>query len=272
MNILYDRIDRLFKKNPNIGDYTKESIIQKIKQFRNDHIGYFSNCEHTELIDDYLNEFDFILTLMFDFYNNIISEKQNGNYIELGRILLIKAYIHDLIAVREMANLKLESQFANAARALMERSLVITLSMYDLKFCDELFINKNNLDENERYYKLFRPAKLIKRLNAITDGINPIKGSNWENMYAFFSKFSHNDILLWLKYYDEGSKYDLSIYNGISLYFDKRLTFIIQSIVFFVNIPISQYLKVKNNLYIGELFLYYSQEIIEDSYNNIQEI
>ena len=154
---------------------------------------------------------------MFDFYHNIVSEKQNGDYIELGKILLIKEYIHDIIAVREMANLKLENQLANAARALMERSLVIALSMYDKEFCNELFINKNNSSEKERYYMLFRPKKLIERLNGIEFKVNLINGTYWEEMYSFFSKYPHNDILEWLKYYDEGQKYDISIYNGNSL-------------------------------------------------------
>ena len=105
-----------------------------------------STCDDNEIVSD-IRELDFLILLLTDFYTNIISDKSRGNYIELGKLMLIREYINDVKAIREIAHLQLENQVISLARNFMERTLVVVLAVYDDKFCNELFLNSNKLTE-----------------------------------------------------------------------------------------------------------------------------
>lgn len=63
-----------------------------------------STCDDNEIVSD-IRELDFLILLLTDFYTNIISDKSRGNYIELGKLMLIREYINDVKAIREIAHL-----------------------------------------------------------------------------------------------------------------------------------------------------------------------
>ncbi|MFC2713890.1 MAG: hypothetical protein ACFN4M_10965, partial [Segatella salivae] len=91
-----------------------------------------STCDDNEIVSD-IRELDFLILLLTDFYTNIISDKSRGNYIELGKLMLIREYINDVKAIREIAHLQLENQVISLARNFMERTLVVILAVYDDK-------------------------------------------------------------------------------------------------------------------------------------------
>lgn len=221
--------------------------------------------DDNEIASD-IKELDFLISLLTDFYSNIISDKSRGNYIELGKLMLIREYINDVKAIREIAHLQLENQVISLARNFMERTLVVILAAYDDKFCNELFLNSNKLTEKERYYHLFRPKKIISRIKSLSQIIPFSDGGLWDETYSFFSKFVHNDVSMWLNYYDEGYKYNLSLSSCMSKYFKNRMQYIIQAIIFSAASIMVKYKDIQSNYDICRLLSAYMQATIDTDY------
>lgn len=180
--------------------------------------------------------------------------------------MLIREYINDVKAIREIAHLQLENQVICLARNFMERTLVVVLAVYDDKFCNELFLNSNKLTEKKRYYELPRPQKIISRIKSLSQIIPFSDGGLWEKTYSFFSKFVHNDVSMWLNYYDEGCKYNLSLSSCMSKYFKNRMQYIIQAIIFSAASIMVKYKDIQSNYDICRLLSAYMQATIDTDY------
>lgn len=219
-----------------------------------------------EDIDSTIREFDLIITLLSDFYMNITSINNSGDFIELGRLLLIREYIKDIRAIRELTFCQLENQLIAAARNFMERSLVVILSLLDDEYCNELFLNSKGYDENKRYFKLFKPASLVSRIESNPNNVLFTRGDTWDETYSLFSKFTHSDVLTWLKYYDEGKKYNISLWSKPSQYFKYRVQYIIQYILFSFPSIMYKYKDIGNNKDICDFMLAYLDATIDMDY------
>ena len=267
-NFFSERIRKMFEKESLIGNYTKDELLKKISTFTNDNRGYFTYAFKKDNLQSHINELDFLLCLLFDYYDEKITKK-NGDYLELGAILLIKSFIQDIIAIRNLTDMYLEPQMYNQARSLMERQLVLTLYLSDAKYREELIINSDSKNDKERFYKLTRPNSVLKKLKELQPQMFQLFYSDtWDDTYSLFSAFCHNDIYEWIRYFDEGAKYNLSLQTTNSNFLTYRLSYITQSIVVFSLSLIVCNDNLENRVIkdIADILMHYWQEIIDDSY------
>lgn len=207
-------------------------------------------------------EFDLILMQYVELYLNLkgpdIAKNltypniANNQFLYLTMLMLFKNFIHDFIALRNCYTCNFEAQFNSTFRNLFEKFKIFVLCMYDKDFIQEYTFNTSKLSSKERYDKYFSPKKINKRIN---DNINKLKQSiNTHNkiymstsfaliayklfnditreVYKVNSLFVHyNDGNELLKYYDEGGKFNISLYNGASKYFKYRVNYAIESLV-----------------------------------------
>lgn len=267
-NFFTDRIDRMYNRKEIIGSLSKHDLFQKIRQFKLENKGYFTSIDNNMDIKSHVDELDFLICFLFDYYNELI-KVQKGDYVKLGIILLIKSYIQDVIAIRNLVDMNLEIQVCNQARTLMERELVIALCISDEDYCQDLIINNKSKTDKQRFYTLTRPKSLLDKLKTNKPLIfNLFYSDTWENTYSLFSLFCHNDIYEWIRYFNEGNKYSISLQNSQSKYFTYRLSYISQNIIVFSMALIACYnvTETKYTLDIHSIFIEYWQAIIEDSY------
>lgn len=267
-NFFIDRIERMYLDKEQIGALSKQDLLNKLNQFVRKNYGCFTSIEHSEKIQSHIQELDFILCFLFDYYDVLIKNLK-GDYLRLGIILLIKNYIQDVIALRNMADTHLELQAYNIARTLMERELVIALCISDEEYRKELIINLNSKTDKQRFYNLTRPTIVLNKLKNTSPTIFTLFYSEtWEDTYSLLSKFCHNDIYTWISYFDEGKKCNISLQNSLSQYFTYRLSYISQNIIIFFLALLSCYSDHALNitLKMSEILLKYWQSIIDDSY------
>lgn len=263
-----DRINRMYDGKETIGSLSKQELYQKIERFKADDNAYFTSINDNKRLKSHVDEFDFLICLLTDFYNEQ-TKQQKGDYLQLGIILLIKSYIQDIIAIRHLTNMCLEIQVCNQARALMERELVIALCISDEEYCKDLITNSNSKTDMQRFYTLTRPKALLRRLKENNPLIfNLFYSETWDEVYSLFSKFCHNDIYEWITYFDEEKKYNIALQDNHSKYFSYRLSYISQNIIVYTMALISCYSDTQNQsaTNIVSILLEYWQTIIDDSY------
>ena len=235
-NFFIDRIERMYLDKEQIGSLSKQDLLTKLNQFVRKNYGCFTSIENSGKIQSHIQELDFILCFLFDYYDVLIKNLK-GDYLHLGIILLIKNYIQDVIALRNMADTHLELQAYNIAK--------------------------------QRFYNLTRPTIVLNKLKNSSPTIFTLFYSEtWEDTYSLLSKFCHNDIYTWISYFDEGKKCNISLQNSLSQYFTYRLSYISQNIIIFFLALLSCYSDHALNitLNMSELLLKYWQSIIDDSY------
>ncbi len=263
-----NRINRMYNGKETIGSLSKQELYQRIERLKSDNNECYTSINDNKRLKSHVDEFDFLICLIVDFYNELTTHKK-GDYLQLGIILLIKSYIQDIIAIRHLANMCLEIQVCNQARALMERELVIALCISDEEYCKDLITNCNLKTEKQRLYALTRPKALLNRLKENKPLMfNLFYSETWEEVYSLFSKFCHNDIYEWMTYFDEGKKYNISLQNNHSKYFSYRLSYISQNIIVYTLALMCCYSDTQNKSVINivSILLEYWQTIIDDSY------
>ena len=165
-NIFYDRLTRLFEKQDSIGGYTKHTILSTLALD-----SYFSSNwakDNSKIsYEGYLLETKMLINLLEEYYNCIISQNTSGNYIELTKVLLLRAYIHDIMGFYLLLDNGLEMEAISIGRSILERELVLALCITNNEYCKELALNSEGKTEDERFYKLTRPKAVLNNLDRI---------------------------------------------------------------------------------------------------------
>ena len=268
MDTFINRVDRMYGNTSRSSNISKQQLIQDIKEFQDSHIGYFPKCSHNIEFDSLLTEYDFLLTYLFKFYDDIIGYNNKGTSLELGKLFLVKTLIQDTVALRAILDMNLEIQFNIISRNALERMAVIYLCFTDSDYCDELFFNKSGFNEDERFYKLLRPSVLFKKMKSInTNMLSPISNGTFEDIYSLLSKFVHNDMYLWLTYFKEKTdRYNMSIHSNDSKYFIYRSGYMFQAILLEAAAVMMYYINVGNSREYASLLHDYFSSMIEDLY------
>lgn len=71
---------------------------------------------------------------------------------------------------------------------------------------------------------------------------------------------------MWLNYYDEGYKYNLSLSSSMSKYLKNRMQYIIQAIIFSAVSIMVKYIDIQSNYDICRLLSAYMQATIDTDY------
>lgn len=272
-NIFYDRLNRVFEKQDLIGGYTKNTILSMSaldSYLSSNWVKDISKISY----EGYLLETKMLINLLEEYYNCIISQNNRGNYIELAKVLLLRAYIHDIKGFYLLLDNGLEMQAINIGRSILGRELVLALCITNNEYCKELAINSEGKTEDERFYKLTRPKAVLKRLKQDnTPVFNSFYSSTWEEAYSLFSSICHNDVRELLKYYDESDKYYIGLDNNISKYIQYRCSYINQNIIVFSMTLLLNFntkdVKIRDKAEkIVSFLLRYWEEVISDSYKH----
>jgi hypothetical protein len=239
----------------NIKDFEDDLLLLRI-QFKE---ALASHISLDKLSKNIIDELDFLISQYYLIYNEILISKEkikifhneydDRNYTN-GILFYIKMLFHDIITSRNLIIFKYESQLKSTLRNLMEKSRILVLLLYDVKFAGEFIFNDSNFSVKERYYKLLKPSKILKRIELnyeyIKLNFNKIPRNNlitytmaetfyklfldrsYEIAYDDFSKFTHyNDFNSIFFHHSNNNRVNMSLYENSSPYFENLYKFII---------------------------------------------
>ncbi len=270
-DICRDRLKRVFAKSKGFGKYTHDYFLSRLPIYSNCTLEVSCGIEKV-LLSGFIEETELLIGLLNEFYDIVISGENRGSVISLAKVLLMRGFIQDIKAYKLLMQQGLELQALQQGRVILERQLVLILVITDEEYCKELVINSKNKNSNERFYKLLRPKAIWNRLAKGDSKFFRIYGKGrWQEMYSLFSALGHNDLIEWLKNYDEGGCFRIDLTDNASPWCLEYCSFLNQNIItylapLFLHFPIPAHIdkrKVGDMVY---FLLAYWDEVIEDSY------
>ena len=219
-NICIQRLNGVFKENNTYGVYNYEYILNRLYVYDLP----ISKSTRLETVNKsgYITELIMLICLLEDYYNLFVQHNHTGDYIQLGKVLLLRGYIHDIKAFLLLIQNGLKLQSLHLGRSILEREIVLALYLTDNEYREELVLNNKNKSDDERFYKLMRPKAILKRLKQNDNAFFQIFYSEtWDATYSLFSALCHNNVKEWLGYYNEGNKFRITLEDYLPLFISK---------------------------------------------------
>jgi len=261
-------------------DISYDSLTTKISEFvRENNLLLLDPVWEDEDIDYRIYQYDMILMI----YNDLLKvstaallDKETKLFYEdnydIGIVYQLKLIYHDLLTLRNLFNQQFEAQFIVISRSVIEKIRILFVVLTDIEFGKKIILNTCNYTSKERYYKLYKPQKIIEKIRDCDDEdlkelIKTLVDPRINDLYSLQSTFVHSDIFELIKYNLNSEKgINISPLKNASKYILARSDYMTE--LFILMFPAIQ-IKLssnKDNRQLGKFIISYYEAYVKDMY------